>query len=103
MAELKQYELIKTIIYKVDTKDDFAEYKLEVYKGNNGFKGIIYRKDCYRMTAYARYDENFIDFDNNIFTLDNSFNRCLINYDELEENIINHFYIELEKIGGHLN
>ncbi|OCG20437.1 MULTISPECIES: hypothetical protein [unclassified Gilliamella] len=101
MAELKQYELIKTIIYKVDTKDDYAEYKLEVYKGNNGFKGIIYRKDCYRMLA--RYDENFINIDKNLFTLDNNFNRCLINYDELEENIINNFYIELEKIGGHLN
>ncbi|OCG24847.1 hypothetical protein A9G45_08830 [Gilliamella sp. HK2] len=101
MAELKQYELIKTIIYKVDTKDDYAEYKLEVYKGNNGFKGIIYRKDCYRMLA--RYDGNFIGIDKNLFTLDNNFNRCLINYDELEENIINHFYIELEKIGGHLN
>ncbi|OCG67779.1 hypothetical protein A9G41_09500 [Gilliamella sp. Nev5-1] len=101
MAELKQYELIKTIIYKVDTKDGYAEYKLEVYKGNNGFKGIIYRKDCYRMLAHC--DENFIGIDKNLFTLDNNFNRCLINYDELEENIINHFYIELEKIGGHLN
>jgi hypothetical protein len=63
MAELKQYELIKTIIYKVDTRNDYAEYKLEVYKGNNGFKGIIYRKDCYRMLA--RYDGNFIGIDKN--------------------------------------
>jgi hypothetical protein len=51
----------------------------------------------------VHFDGNIIDCDKDLFTLDNNFNRCLINYDELEENIINNFYIKLEKIFGPLN
>ncbi|OCG43066.1 hypothetical protein A9G28_04515 [Gilliamella sp. Fer1-1] len=101
MAELKKYELIKTMIYEVDTDEDSIEYRLEIYRRENVFKGIVYRKELYRMRA--NYKGGLAKCDESMFSPDNNFNLNLMNYNESEEDIINIFYNELEKNVSSLN
>jgi hypothetical protein len=101
MAELKKYELIKTMIYEVDTDEGSIEYRLEIYRKENVFKGIVYRKELYRMRA--NYKGGLAKCDEFMFSPDNNFNLNLMNYNESEEDIINIFYNELEKNVSSLN
>ncbi|NUF49915.1 hypothetical protein [Gilliamella sp. ESL0250] len=97
MAKIKKYELIKTIIYELSKDEHYEEFKLEIYKGDKDFRGIGYRLDSYRLKR--RYDvKRFVNSDVSLFIEDFYF--C---YNKSEEDIINNFYIRLEKIFGSLN
>jgi hypothetical protein len=102
MAELKKYELIKTIIYELSKDEHYEEFKLEIYKGDKDFRGIGYWLDSYRL---KRRDDvkGFVNSDVSLFLENHNFYNDLICYNKSEEDIINNFYIRLEKIFGPLN
>ncbi|UYZ83271.1 hypothetical protein MTZ49_11785 [Entomomonas sp. E2T0] len=76
MLSIQKSELIATYNYKIDGLDESLNYRLEIYKTSNAYKGLVFRLDMYNLMASfprTEQDNPYINADVSMFIADDYF------------------------------